>query len=417
MDLQTRVMMTVAEIAELYLDEKTSGRPWAVAWSGGKDSTTVLALVCRAIKMIPETKRTREVRVVMSDTKMENPILERYMHRQVDLVNDWSYVNKAAMEVRVVTREINRSFFIGVVGKGWTLPTNGDDRYCTHMLKIEPQNKAVEDIDPCLLLVGSRSDESHRRAATIKKYQEGKDSRFSVSPYNKGRKIYLPIVDYTTEEIWEILLNPLPWGDSEDIRKLYKDATGECAVINPLGADKASKFCGARFGCWTCPPITKDKSTENMSKKYEWMVPLTEWRQLLKDVHNPKKHPEFRSGYRRNMTPLGPGMGCLAISARKHLLERLLQAQEDVNRLREMDPNPLHRPPIQLISPEEIELIREAWEEDAKHRPYLIDNSEMVPGDWEAAAKRNEERKEARRLKKEQKILEAGGFVQQFLAI
>ncbi|MNC35747.1 hypothetical protein D3C75_842410 [compost metagenome] len=117
------------------------------------------------------------------------------------------------------------------------------------------------------------------------------------------------------------------------------------------------------------------------------------------------------------MTPLGPGMGCLAISARRHLLERLLQAQEDVNRLREMDPNPLNRTPIQLISLEEIELIRAAWEDDAQHRPYLIDNSEMVPGDWEAAAKRNEERKEARRLKKEQKILEAGGFVQQFLAI
>ncbi|MEF3312569.1 phosphoadenosine phosphosulfate reductase family protein [Paenibacillus sp. GYB004] len=401
MNLQTKVMLTVSEIVELYLDQETEGQPWALAWSGGKDSTTVLALVCRALQMIPAVKRTRDIRVVMSDTKMENPILEEYMHRQVDAVNDWAYSAGMPIEVRVVSREDSKSFFVGIIGKGWTLPNNGDDRYCTHHLKIDPQNKAVEDINPCLLLIGTRTDESARRSGTIEKYRDGKGSRFSTSPYNKGRRIYMPIVEFTTDEIWQVLLNPLPWGSSEEIRKLYKDATGECALINPNGAQKTAKFCGARFGCWVCPPITKDKSTENMAKIYDWMKPLTEWRQLLKDVHNPKKNPQFRSGYRRNRTPMGYGKGCLAISARRYLLETLIQTQEDVNRLRVMDSNPLHRAPIELINSYEIGLIRKHWEEDAKERPWLIDNQEMEPGDFRKAeiliAEKMDRKREKRR--------------------
>lgn len=310
------------------------------------------------------------------------------------------------LEVRVVSRENTRSFFVGVIGKGWTLPTNGDDRYCTHALKIEPQNRAVEDINPCLLFIGTRTDESARRAATIEKYREEKGSRFSISPYNKGRKIYMPIVDYTTDEIWQILLNPLPWGSSEDIRRLYKDATGECALINPDGAKKATLACGARFGCWTCPPITKDRSTENMSKVYEWMTPLTEWRQLLKDVFNAKKNPQFRSGYRRNKTPMGWGKGCLAISARKYLLEKLLETQKDVNKLRALDANPLHHYPIELISFEEIEMIKASWAEDESLRPWLVDNSEVESGDWEKAEKLLAEKQVIRRQKKLAKMKE-----------
>jgi DNA sulfur modification protein DndC len=401
MNLQTRVMATISEIAELYLDPETEGRPWAVAWSGGKDSTTVLALLCRAIMIIPSDKRTRDVRIVMSDTRMENPILERYMHQQVDQVNDWAYQNHIPFEVRIVSREDSRSFFVGTLGKGWTLPNNGDERYCTHHLKIEPQNKAIEDINPCLLLIGTRSDESARRFATIEKYRAEKGSRFSISPFNKA-KLYMPIVDFTTDEVWKILLNRLPWGESEPIRNLYKDATGECALINPDGAQRTSKFCGARFGCWTCPPITKDKSTENMANVYEWMKPLTEWRKLLKDVHNPKINPQFRSGYRRNKTPMGPGKGCLAISARKFLLEHLLQTQADVNRLRELDANPLHRAPIQLISPEEVELIHQHWVEDETERPWLIDNREMEPGDFAKGESLISEKMDAKRKKRQE---------------
>lgn len=403
LDLQTKTMLTVAEIIEQYSDPATEGQPWAVSWSGGKDSTTVLVLVCRALMMLPEARRTRWVNVIMSDTKIENPILEDYMRRQVRQLNRWAKEHDMPIAAEIVSRPIKRSAWVGWLGWGWTLPTNGDDRYCTHALKIEPQNARLADINPCLQLIGTRTEESARRAATIEKYREERGSRFTISPYSDGRRLYMPIVDYSTDEVWDILLNPLPWGSSEEIRKLYKDATGECALVNPNGSVKATQACGARFGCWVCPPITKDRSTENMSDKYEWMKPLTAWRQLLKDVHNPKKHPELRSGYRRNRTPMGPGKGCLAIHARKYLLNRLLQTQADVNRLRELDENPLHRPPIELISQEEIEIIRAAWAEDTEKRPWLIDNQEMEPGDFDRAEQLLAEKAEIRKQKREEK--------------
>jgi DNA sulfur modification protein DndC len=396
-------MATVAEILEQYLDPATEGQPWAVSWSGGKDSTAVLVLVCRAIQMLKPEQRTRWVNVIMSDTKIENPILEDYMRRQVRTLNRWSRQNNMPVAGEIVSRKAKRSFWVGIIGWGWTLPTNGDDRYCTHALKIEPQNARLSEINPCLQLIGSRTEESTRRASTIDKYREERGSRFSVSPYTDGRRLYMPIVDYTTDEVWQILLNPLPWGPSDEIRRLYKDATGECALINPGGSIKATQACGARFGCWVCPPITKDRSTENMSNVYEWMKPLTEWRQLLKDVHNPKKNPQLRSGYRRNRTPMGPGKGCLAIHARKYLLEQLLQTQADVNRLRELDDNPLHRVPIELISEEEVDMIQAAWAEDAAKRPWLIDNREMETGDFEKAEKLLAEKAEIRKGKREEK--------------
>lgn len=413
MNLQTRVMATVAEIIEQYLDPSTGHQPWSVSWSGGKDSTTVLALVCRALQMVPASKRLRPIYVIMSDTKIENPILEDYMRGEVEAVNRWAESAGMPITAEIVSRNIKRSIWVGWLGRGWTLPTNGDDRYCTHALKIEPQNLRLAEIDPCLQLIGSRTEESSRRAATIEKYREEKGSRFTVSPYSDGRRLYMPIVDYTTDDVWDILLNPLPWGSSDEIRKLYKDATGECALINPGGSVKATQACGARFGCWVCPPITKDRSTENMSDKYEWMKPLTSWRQLLKDVHNPKKHPELRSGYRRNRTPMGPGKGCLAIHARKYLLERLLQTQADVNRLREFDENPLHRVPIELISEEEIALIHEAWEDDTINRPWLIDNREMELGDFEKAELLLAEKAELRKAKREakKKLMDEKPFV------
>lgn len=403
MNLQTRIMATIAEIVEQYMDESTAGHPWGISWSGGKDSTTVLVLVCRALQMLKPDKRTRPVYVITSDTRIENPIIVDYVHRQVRAINRWARQNGMPIQTEVVSRETKRSFWVGVIGWGWTLPTNGDDRYCTHALKIEPQNKRYLNLNPSLQLIGSRTEESTRRATTIDKYREERGSRFSVSPYSDGRRLYMPIVDYTVDEVWQILLNPLPWGPSDEIRRLYKDATGECALVNPGGSVKATQACGARFGCWVCPPITKDRSTENMSSIYEWMKPLTEWRQLLKDVHNPKKNPHLRSGYRRNKTPMGPGKGCLAVHARKQLLERLLQTQEDVNRLRELDGNPLHRVPIELISQEELDMIHAAWEEDTVKRPWLIDNSEMEPGDFERAVTDLAEKQIVRKQKRAEK--------------
>lgn len=84
-----KLVTTRLEIMEMYTDSKDD-KDWVVAWSGGKDSTVTLGLVTEVIKALPPESRKRRVRVIMSDTKVENPILATYMRNQVDLFNRYA---------------------------------------------------------------------------------------------------------------------------------------------------------------------------------------------------------------------------------------------------------------------------------------------------------------------------------------
>lgn len=370
--LEDKIREIVDEIKTLYLDRSEEG-PWAVACSFGKDSTMVLSLVCRALMELPAEDLWRPVHVVTSDTKIENPELEVYAHRQSEAVNEWAEEQKLPITSHIVCRPLKRSFWIQHLGKGYPLPGNGKDRTCTHSLKVEPQNKFLQDLKPALLFLGSREDESNRRARTIAKYEESESSKFGYSPYQPDIKFYTPIREITTDEVWEYLQAPLPWGSSLELRRLYREATGECGLLNPKGATKARNACGARFGCWVCPPVQKDKSTENMALVHQWLLPLTEFRKELKEAWDSKKHPENRSGMMRNRKRLKPGQGCILLSVRKRMFDRLLEVQEEVNDLREME----GLEPLQLISQEEIDDIRAQWIEDEAERPWLLGANEL----------------------------------------
>src|SRR5690606_31484758 len=74
----------IEEIQEQFLEDDNR-RPWIVAFSGGKDSTTLLMLVWEAIAKLNEVERkTREVYVICNNTLVENP-------RVLNFVNDQLY--------------------------------------------------------------------------------------------------------------------------------------------------------------------------------------------------------------------------------------------------------------------------------------------------------------------------------------
>jgi 3'-phosphoadenosine 5'-phosphosulfate sulfotransferase (PAPS reductase)/FAD synthetase len=71
--------------------ESDDPQPWSLAWSGGKDSTAALKLVVEAILDLPEeVRKKRPLRVVSSDTRMENPNIEVYLHDQSTKFNEWA---------------------------------------------------------------------------------------------------------------------------------------------------------------------------------------------------------------------------------------------------------------------------------------------------------------------------------------
>lgn len=406
------------DLKKLYLDVEDE-RPWAVAWSGGKDSTVVMGLVVSMLEELSKEQHVRKVYAVMSDTKMENPNLEKHMHDQVRLLNIHAEKKDLPIRAKIVSRETKNSYFYLVLGKGYFLPqNNGTGRWCTSQLKINPQNKALKEIDPSYIVIGTRLSESAKRKASIKKWRNDDNSRLNQKIGEhvsmKNSNTFMPIVDFTIDDVWEYLQKEgVSWSSTHSVRKLYRDATGECGFTSPKSTEaKASilESCGARFGCWSCPVILKDKSTEEMAKRgNEWMKPLSDWRLLQLKVMGDFK-PEKPEGQKRKqrskvlrlweeigreikfITKSGHKIdgkrmidkktgearddwGTVTVEARKYLFDKLLETQGEVNKLRFQQ----GLEPLELISQEEIDIIKERWEEDKKIRPWLVTNVNKIP--------------------------------------
>ena len=167
-------------------------------------------------------------------------------------------------------------------------------RWCTDRLKIQPTSdyikRHISESGAAIVVLGVRMDESYSRQRSIEKHQNHRASK--LAPHNEllGAFIYRPIVDLSTDDVWEILgTYPAPWGGTHvDLFQLYRDAEGgECPVV--LSKEEAPG-CGtpnSRFGCWTCTVVEKDKSLQGFvdAGQHQFSA-LIEFRLWLKDIRN-----------------------------------------------------------------------------------------------------------------------------------
>ena len=227
-------------------------------------------------------------------------------------------------------------------------------------MKIAPTARYVrEQVDSAgrvIMLLGVRAAESAQRAVSVFRYRNAGER---LNPHNslQGCMIYKPIVDLSTDEVWQILLQSQPpWGGSHrDLVTIYRNAAGgEC----PLVTDKdEAPSCGtksSRFGCWTCTVVEKDRSAEAfVDAGHANLEPLLELRDWLKAIREDNTR---RSARRRNgqLNFVGDGRlipGPFTLEARREILNRLLATQEEVG--------------FELISLAEIETIHRQWAEDS----------------------------------------------------
>lgn len=407
MEFETKVEKTMELIRERYLN-KEDDREHAIAWSGGKDSTALLSLVINTLHEIPKEERTRTIQVVMSDTRVENPILESYMHSQVKLLKDYVKKWELPIKVNLVHRHVNDSYFVLTLGRGYFLPlNNGQGRWCTGRLKIKPQDIILKEINPSYIYIGTRHGESQNRSSSITKWSTsefvGKHATLTNS------QTFMPVVNWSVEDIWEYLTaDVLGWTDSIPVRRLYREATGECGLQSPNAMEEKLRLakmesCGARFGCWLCPVVETDRSTEEMSDYHGWLEPLTRYREMQQFIYGSYTPPKIegqkrkersealrrqeaineeikritKSGYNRKGTRMKNGQGTFTVEARKYLFGYLLDTEKAVNHLRKLE----GLEPTRLIADDEIERIKELWEEDYKDYPFVITNAENIPFD------------------------------------
>lgn len=365
--VMTRWGNVVRDMRAEYLDE-SHNFPWIIGFSGGKDSTLVVHAAVDVLTSLPPSRRNRPVHIVSNDTLVESPVVIAHLDKVTRAIDDMARNFDLPITVARTTPELSKSFWVLLIGKGYPSP-NQTMRWCTDRLKIQPTSayikQYVSQAGAAIVVLGVRLDESESRQNSINKHKNLRDTNLSPHSSLPGALIYRPIVDLSTDDVWEILGTfPTPWGGTHtDLFQLYRDADGgECPVV--LSKDEAPG-CGtpnSRFGCWTCTVVEKDKSLQGFidvgNHQYKPLVELRDW---LKSIRNMSEH---RQAYRRNgrlsFDLSGKHIpGPFTIQTRQLILERLLKIQQEFG--------------AQLISPEELNLIYQHWNIDIQQEKGLAD--------------------------------------------
>ena len=344
-------------ITEEYLSE-TQHYPWIVTFSGGKDSTLVAHLVFDMLLSLPPMLRTRQVFFVSNDTLVESPLVVKHMRQSLAEILRAAEIFRLPVSGEITVPKLQDTFWTLLIGKGYPTP-NRSMRWCTDRLKIQPTSgyilQKVNENGKAIIVLGVRKDESATRKASIKSHQNLENSNLTPHSDLKNALVYRPIADLSTDDVWEFLAaNDPPWGGTHsDLIKLYREAAGgECPIV--LSQEEAPG-CGtnsSRFGCWTCTVVNKDRSLQGFvdAGKIEF-APLIEYRNWLVDIRN---KPEYRQAERRNgKLTFKSGKhipGPFTITARQEMLVKLLEVQAAFGE--------------ELISQDEIDLIKQIWTED-----------------------------------------------------
>lgn len=345
----------VLSIRDEYLDN-AQNYPWVIGFSGGKDSTVVAHGVFEALLSIAPSQRKRSVHIVSNDTLVESPLVIAHLNEVTQRIEQAARNLDLPVIVARTQPDLDKTFWVLLIGKGYPSP-NLTMRWCTDRLKIQPTSvyikKHISESGAAIVVLGVRRDESQTRLRSIDRRRNMRGRNLTPHPDLSGAFIYRPIVDLTTDDIWEILGEfHAPWGGSHsNLFQLYRGAEGgECPVVLSKSEAPGCGTANSRFGCWTCTVVEKDKSLQGFidAGKHQFKA-LVDFRDWLKKNRN---NPEMRQAYRRNgqltFDPTGRHIpGPFTIQARKQILDRLFRVQQEYG--------------DKLITDAELDLIYQHW--------------------------------------------------------
>lgn len=371
-NLAGKIADATKNITDLYLADDL---PWIIGYSGGKDSTTVLQLVWRAVESLPIEKRTKKVFVISTDTLVENPIVAKWVELSLTKINLASLKGRMGIEAHRLTPKLEDRFWVNLIGKGYPAP-RPKFRWCTSRLKINASTEFIRNIaterGEAILFLGTRSGESQARKKAMERHEGSTRDLLSRNSDARLDRVWIfpPIATWSSDDVWEYLIeNENAWEHSNiELFHLYKGATPDAEC--PLVVDSTTPSCGdSRFGCFVCTMVDKDKSMMAMIQNDEdkkWMIPLAQFRDNKLSTSNDFINRDFRRMDRSltvYQTKEGPGLvhGPYKQTYREELLFELLKAQTDI---RKDAPKGLED--FELLSLEELEEIRRIWV-DEKH--------------------------------------------------
>lgn len=338
-------------------------RHWCVAYSGGKDSSATVTLICWAIKT-GRVSAPDSLTILYADTRMELPPLQKTAMQLL------ATLRRDGFNAQVVLPEIDNRFFVYMLGYG-VPPSSNTFRWCTPKIKVEPmhtelgkiQQQSVAYVENVgyqilgdepkdlwryyqpppprfLMLTGVRQGESAARDQRIavscsKDSGECGQGWFQVGTPEDVADTLAPLLHWRLCHIydWLYLEQDRHGYDVSDIALIYGD--GE-----------------VRTGCVGCPLASRDVALERLVKQpgQERYKPLLELKPLYRELKKPqyrlrKSKPEIRKDgkFSKNAQRLGP----LTFEARRWATRRVLDIQK--------------RAGVDLINSEELTRIVWHW--------------------------------------------------------
>lgn len=293
---------------------------------------------------------------IASNTLVEAPHIEKFLKDVIDSINSHARNNNIPFKIIEVAPNLKDDFWVNLIGKGYPSPTR-TFRWCTDRLKITPAKeeiaKITKEYGSCILLLGSRKQESLNRKKSIEKRILNEDG-YSQHHDFPNTMTYSPIAEWSTDDVWSYLISHKPLWDKNhsELFTLYAKASGdECQFITDL----SQKSCGgSRFGCWVCTVVNEDKSMQGFIDTGEkHLQPLNEFRNFIKDL---REDSTARADYKRDgraVYKIG-GLGPFLSSSRITILRKLLETEAEFKKHGGKD----------LISNAQILAIQDEWSKD-----------------------------------------------------
>lgn len=332
----------------------TKYKHWCMAWSGGKDSTTLVTFVIWAIKAgkipAPET-----LTVMYADTRLELTPLYFAAQEIKEEIEEVGY------EVKTVMAPMEKRFMTYILGRGVPPPNNNTFRWCTRQIKIDPMKAELEKLfrakgEKVLMLTGVRQGESAIRDQRIV-MSCGKDGAECGQGWYQETMpeaicdTLAPLLHWRVCHIWEWLKHwaPLPeYGD-----------WSTSLIADAYGGDEAEEI-NARTGCMGCPLASKDTALDNLVKieKWSYMAPLKRLKILWRKLREPQNRlrKTGKESKEKNKQRLGP----LTMAARKMAFDEIISIQLEINTYAVLN----ERPTICLLDFDEQEFIKNRWKDN-----------------------------------------------------
>lgn len=302
---------------------------WAVAWSMGKDSTTLLTLLVQLIET-RQVMKPKSLTVLRADTRLELPPL--WYAAELIIAK----LKTMDIEVRTVMADLDNRFLVYILGLGVPPPSN-TFRWCTGKIKIEPMEMALQELynqtgQKILMLTGVRQGESAIRDGKIHMSCAKGDAECGQGWYQTGLdnaicSTLAPLLHWRVCSVWDWLKVFAPSKQfGEWPTALLADA---------YGGDEAEEIA-ARTGCIGCPLASQDKALRELLRVESWkfMKPLEELRVIFREMRKPQHRLRKIGGETRKDGSLCKNqqrMGPLSLQARESFLEQILDIQNRVN--------------------------------------------------------------------------------------